>query len=175
MVPFEFGEDLDIKMDITYPDSGDGEQAGDGTEGGDTGSETLPPVLGELLNMNSLGLGGEIESTLPLQMRLVIELLDSEKKVIATEPMSMNIAAGREGDPSISPIDMQIKLAQGADGKDLSYIKLNFEITSGNMSGEPVTKDSYIRATLKAKVPGGVTIDLSELGESENSESETEN
>lgn len=175
VVPFEFGEDLDIKMDITYPDSGDGEQAGDGTEGGDTGSETLPPVLGELLNMNSLGLGGEIESTLPLQMRLVIELLDSEKKVIATEPMSMNIAAGREGDPSISPIDMQIKLAQGADGKDLSYIKLNFEITSGNMSGEPVTKDSYIRATLKAKVPGGVTIDLSELGESENSESETEN
>ena len=118
--------------------------------------------------MNSLGLSGTIESTLPLQLTMTATLLDSEKMEIPTEPLKMEIQAGSEANPSVSDIDFVVKLADGADGTDLSYIRMNFEVTSGNMSGEPVTTESFVQATLKAKVPGGVTVDISSLGESEN-------
>ena len=73
------------------------------------------------------------------------------------------------------PIDLTLKLAAGADGTDLTRLRMNFKVTSGNMSGEPVTEDSYIQAVLKVKVPGGITIDLSSLGTPENTDDNTGN
>ncbi len=179
IVPLEFGEDLKIVMDYTFPGDGDLDENDGQTDGTETGSdsegETLPSIMGELLNMNSLGIAGSIESTLPLELALRLELLDSEKKVIPSEAMQIPIQAGSMTHPSVSDLDVALKLAEGADGTDLSYIKMYFEVTSGNMAGEPVTEDSYIKATLKVKVPGGVTIDLRELGESEeNKDGDTE-
>ena len=169
VVPFEFGEDLNITMDYTYPSEPDESQ--EGQEGGEESTvQELPDELGELLNMNSLGLCGEIESSLPMELALSVDLLDSNHELIPTEPSMMTVRAGSEDKPSVSPLDIMLKLKEGADGTDLSYIRLNFTVTSGNMSGEPVTENSYMKATLKVKVPGGVTIDLSALGESENSE-----
>ena len=167
VVPFEFGEDLSISMEYTFPGESD-EESGQGQTSAEGESGTLPPVVGELLNMNSLGLGGSVTSSLPLQLKLDIELLDSEKGVIPTEPITTTIAAGSDEEPSVSEIDAMVRLAEGADGTDLSYIKMKFTVTSGNMTGKPVTDKSYIQADLKVKVPGGVTIDLSSLGESEN-------
>ena len=179
IVPLEFGEDLKIVMDYTFPGDGDLDENDGQTDGTETGSdsegETLPSIMGELLNMNSLGIAGSIESTLPLELALRLELLDSERKVIPSEAMQIPIQAGSMTHPSVSDLDVALKLAEGADGTDLSYIKMYFEVTSGNMAGEPVTEDSYIKATLKVKVPGGVTIDLRELGESEeNNDGDTE-
>ena len=171
VVPFVFGEDLDIRMDYTIP--GESDDVGEGTDQNQE-SGALPPILGELLNMNSLGIGGYVESALPLQLELTMDLLDSHGEVIKTEPMSVNIAAGSTEKPSQSPIDIMLKLAEGADGTDLSKIRMNFRVTSGNMSGEPVTDKSYIQAVLKVKVPGGITIDLSSLGESENNTENTD-
>ncbi len=167
VAPLEFGDDLMIAMNYTYPESGSESDGSDGS----SDSDQLPDILGELLNMNSLGLTGTIESTLPLQLKMTVTLLDSEKKEIPSEPITMDIQAGSDAHPSVSDIDFALKLADGADGTDLSYFKLDFEITSGNMSGEPVTTESYIQATLKAKVPGGVTVDLSSLGKSEDEDS----
>ena len=167
VAPLEFGEDMRIAMDYTYPeDKTSDESGGNSGESGDDG--LLPDILGELLNMNSLGLSGQVESTLPLQLTMTAVLLDSDKNVIPSEPLTMEIQAGSADNPSVSDIDFILKLAEGADGTDLSYIKLNFEVSSGNMSGEPVTTESFVQATLKAKVPGGVTVDISSLGESEN-------
>ena len=182
VVPLEFGEQLSIKMDYTFPDDGK-KNEGDGNtqqpdqsgESGSQSSDKLPPELGQLLNMNALGLGGFIESTLPLELKLTLDLLDSNKEVIPSEPVSVPITAGYEGHPSTSEINVVLKLAEGADGKDLSYIRMNFEVTSGNVSGQPVTENSYIKATLKAKVPGGITMDLSNLGQSENNTDNTDN
>ena len=182
VVPLEFGEQLSIKMDYTFPDDGK-KNEGDGNtqqpdqsgESGSQGSDKLPPELGQLLNMNALGLGGFIESTLPLELKLTLDLLDSNKEVIPSEPVSVPITAGYEGHPSTSEINVVLKLAEGADGKDLSYIRMNFEVTSGNVSGQPVTENSYIKATLKAKAPGGITMDLSNLGQSEDNTDNTDN
>ena len=124
--------------------------------------------------MNSLGLGGQIESTLPLRLELNVELLDSKGGVIKTEPVEMVIAEGSAEKPSVSPIDIMLHLAEGSDAADLSKIRLAFSVTSGSMTGEPVTEESYIKAGLKVKVPGGVTIDLSSLGESENNTENTD-
>ena len=168
VAPLEFGEEMRIAMEYTYPDDGSEGEGSDGNTGDSADSGKLPEILGELLNMNSLGLSGTIESTLPLQLTMTATLLDSEKMEIPTEPLKMEIQAGSEANPSVSDIDFVVKLAEGADGTDLSYIKLNFEVSSGNMSGEPVTTESFVQATLKAKVPGGVTVDISSLGESEN-------
>ena len=173
VVPFVFGEDLKIKMDYTIP--GESDDAGENTgESPEESSNVLPPILGELLNMNALGLGGYIESALPLQLELTMDLLDSHDEIIRTEPIKVNIAAGSAEKPVQSPLDVVLKLSEGADGTDLTKIRMNFEVTSGNMSGEPVTDMSYIQAVLKVKVPGGITIDLSSLGESENNTENTD-
>lgn len=173
VVPFVFGEDLKIKMDYTIP--GESDDSGESTgESPEESSNALPPVLGELLNMNALGLGGYIESALPLQLELTMDLLDSHDEIIRTEPIKVNIAAGSAEKPVQSPLDVVLKLSEGADGTDLTKIRMNFEVTSGNMSGEPVTDMSYIQAVLKVKVPGGITIDLSSLGESENNTENTD-
>ena len=169
VVPFVFGEDLDISMDYTIPGESD-------NTGETTGSDNeLPPILGELLNMNSLSLGGYVESSLPLRLELSIDLLDSNGEVIPTEPSVMTIGEGSTDNPVQSPIDLTLKLAEGADGTDLTRLRMNFKVTSGNMSGEPVTEDSYIQAVLKVKVPGGITIDLSSLGTPENTDDNTGN
>ena len=182
-VPLEFGDQLNIQMDYTFPGGGEetGEDGNSGQETDQSGDGTsqstdkLPEELGELLNMNSLGLTGSIESTLPLQLDMTLDLLDSNREIIPSEKISIPVKAGSADYPAVSPLDVVLKLAEGADGKDLSYIRMNFTVTSGNMSGEPVTESSYIKATLKAKVPGGVTIDLSSLGESEENTDNTDN
>lgn len=150
VIPFEFGEDLDVVMDYTMED--------------------LPDELGDILGMNSLGLAGHVESTLPLELTLWFELLDSGDNVIETEPATVSIAAGSDNAPSTSPIDVTLRLAEGADATDLSKIKLNFRVTSGNMSGEPVTENSYFQAFLQVKVPGGIRLDLDSLGNGENTD-----
>ena len=84
--PFVFGEDLKIKMDYTIP--GESDDAGENTgESPEESSNALPPVLGELLNMNALGLGRYIESALPLQLELTMDLLDSHDEIIRAAPI----------------------------------------------------------------------------------------
>ena len=150
VVPFVFGPDTDIRMDYTMP------------------LEDTDGLLGELLEMNSLGLSGTVDSTIPLALDLDLELLDSHENVIATEPMNLKIAAGNDENPSRSEFDVVLKLAEGADGADFSSIRMNFKVTSRDMPDFPITEDSFIKVTLKARVPGGITLDLSALGESEN-------
>lgn len=162
-IPFEFGEETDIRMDYTIPGDKD-----DAAEGSDQENDALPPVLGELLNMNAFGLGGYVESSLPLKLELTMDLLDSRNEIIRTEPASLLISEGTPENPVKSPVDLTLKLADGEDGTDLTKIRMNFRVTSGNMTGEPVTEESYLQAVLKVKVPGGITIDLSSLGENEN-------
>lgn len=162
-IPFEFGEETDIRMDYTIPGDKD-----DATEGSDQENDALPPVLGELLNMNAFGLGGYVESSLPLKLELTMDLLDSRNEIIRTEPASLLISEGTPENPVKSPVDLTLKLADGEDGTDLTKIRMNFRVTSGNMTGEPVTEESYLQAVLKVKVPGGITIDLTSLGENEN-------
>ena len=152
VVPFVFGDDLNVEMSYTVED--------------------LPEILGQLLEMNSFGLGGYVESTLPLALELGVEMLDSGDNVIKTEPVEQPIAAGTAEEPARTDLDVLLKLAEGADASDLSKMKMNFTVTSGGKSGEPVTEDSYLYVVLKVKVPGGITIDLSSLGEPENNDSE---
>ncbi|HIS23042.1 MAG TPA: hypothetical protein IAC09_06360 [Candidatus Cryptobacteroides intestinipullorum] len=152
VVPFVFGDDLNVEMSYTVED--------------------LPEILGQLIEMNSFGLGGYVESTLPLALELGVEMLDSGDNVIKTEPVEQPIAAGTADEPARTDLDVLLKLAEGADASDLSKMKMNFTVTSGGKSGEPVTEDSYLYVVLKVKVPGGITIDLSSLGEPENTDSE---
>ena len=152
VVPFVFGDDLNVEMSYTVED--------------------LPEILGQLLEMNSFGLGGYVESTLPLALELGVEMLDSGDNVIKTEPVEQPIAAGTADEPARTDLDVLLKLTEGADASDLSKMKMNFTVTSGGKSGEPVTEDSYLYVVLKVKVPGGITIDLSSLGEPENTDSE---
>lgn len=118
--------------------------------------------------MNAFGLGGYVESSLPLKLELTMDLLDSRNEIIRTEPASLLISEGTPENPVKSPVDLTLKLADGEDGTDLTKIRMNFRVTSGNMTGEPVTEESYLQAVLKVKVPGGITIDLTSLGENEN-------
>ena len=156
-VPLEFGE----QFCVTYRDTIAG----------------LPDEMAMLMEYGSLGLGGVIESSLPFNVDLAINLLDSEERMIP-----MRDGAGRltisscdaAGNPVKTPIQVIIGKEKDTVISDIEAVELVFTIDSRNAVGVPLREDSFIRVeSLHALIPEGVTLDLKELdmfGEEEETE-----
>ena len=152
-LPIEFGDDFSIEFRETI--------------------DGLPKELGEILQMGSLALVGEITSSLPIQLELKASLLDSQGNevelaenagVIAIKPCTP------DGAPVRSDVDLLLKIRPGADVSDIASVGLYFKATTKGVAGVPVTKDSFVQAELAALIPEGVTIDLGQYLETENNE-----
>jgi len=132
--------------------------------------EGLPAELGDILKMGSLALTGEITSSLPLELELTMSLLDSEGNAVElAENAGKQVikACGIDGSPVTTDLNVLMKIKPGADVSDISALGLNFKATSGNVSGVPVTEETFVQATLQALIPEGVTIDLGQYLESD--------
>ena len=143
-LPFEFGEDAKIEFRQVIGD--------------------IPAEVGTVLQYGSLGLAGVIENSLPLGLELSLNFLDSEGNVIdlAENAGKQTIKPGTvAGDAVKTDLNLIIAIKKGVDVSDLSAIELVFNATS--VPGAPLKKDSYIKATLQALVPEGVTMDLSQF------------
>ena len=143
-LPFEFGEDAKIEFRQVIGD--------------------IPAEVGTVLQYGSLGLAGVIENSLPLGLELSLNFLDSEGNVIdlAENAGKQTVKPGTvAGDAVKTDLNLIIAIKKGVDVSDLSAIELVFNATS--VPGAPLKKDSYIKATLQALVPEGVTMDLSQF------------
>lgn len=143
-LPLEFGENTRIEF----------RQVIDG----------LPEELGTILQYGSLALTGEIESSLPLGLEMTYNFLDSEGNIV-----EMVEDAGKQlikpgtaaGEAVKTDLNILVGIKKGAEITDISAIELVFNATS--VPGAPIREDSYLKATLQALIPEGVTLDLADF------------
>ena len=127
----------------------------------------LPEVVGMLMEYGGrLGLGGEIESSLPFNMSLVTRLLDSEGNLVAEavvdEPFIKS--ADRSGNAVTTVLDLLIEPCEGVDVSDIASVEFEFKADTRTAPGVPLREDSYIKVNkLFARVPDGVSLDLGDF------------
>lgn len=143
-LPFEFGENMKLEFRQTIDD--------------------LPEELGTILKYGSFGLTGEIESSLPIELDMTYNFLDSEGNVIAlTENAGhQTIKPGTvSGEAVKTDLNLIIGVSKDADVSDISSMELIFKAKS--VAGAPIRKDTYIKASLQALIPEGVTVDAAQF------------
>lgn len=152
-LPFEFGEKMALEFTTTIED--------------------LPEVLGTVLQYGSLGLTGEIENSLPLSLEMTYNFLDSKgTKIDLVENAGKQIIkpGTLTGETVKTDLNIIVGVKKGADVSDINAIELVFKANS--VAGAPIKSDSFIKASLQALVPEGITLDLKDLMSNEENEGE---
>lgn len=143
VVPLSFGEDMKLAMSDTL--------------------DISDASIGGILKMGEIQLVGWIHNSLPLNFDLCIDLLDADNQVMETEPVTQTIKpCNTDGSASETPLKMKIAAKNGTDMTKLAKMKVSFVITSKNVSGVPITENSYIQAKLGVNLPSGITLNLNE-------------
>lgn len=125
----------------------------------------IPPVISTIFRGGDLVLTGEVESSLPFELDVKANLLDADGNVIGlSEGSARQIIKGCALDGS--PVKSEIRLAmikkEGTEIPDIASVELHFVATSSG-AGAPLTEESFIKATLQALVPSGISVDLREF------------
>lgn len=143
-IPLSFGEEFNISLS--------------------TDMDVSQMNIGSLLKYGKLVLDGKIKSTLPLEFNMDLIFLDGEDNVIPMDPISQRISpCNRDGSEAETPLYVMLSPKPGADIEKITKIKLDFKVTSGNVSGVPITEESYLKAILSLEIPEGITLDVREL------------
>ena len=125
----------------------------------------LPDVLAKIIKGNEIAITGEVESSLPIQLELVIELLDKNMKPTGIQSTKQVIKqCPKDKESIVSPLNLTIADKEGKL-TDVSAIALKFVATSPVSSGKLITDDSFVKATLKLLVEGGIVLDLDDLSD----------
>ena len=130
--------------------------------------EGLPGELATILQYASFALAGEVESSLPFGFELSFNFLDSERNVVelAENAGKQVIQPGTAtGEPVKTDLNILVGLKKNVDVTDISAIEFVFKANS--VAGAPIREDAFIRASLQALIPEGVTLDLGEMKNSE--------
>lgn len=147
-LPFEFGEDMKLEFRYVVPE--------------------LPAELVTILQYGSLALTGEIYSSLPLELDMTYNFLDSAGNVIelAENAGHQTIQPGTISGKAVkTDLNIVVGIKKDADVTALSSLELVFKAKS--VAGALVKEDTFVKATLQALIPEGVTLDLSQFLKSE--------
>ena len=126
----------------------------------------IPAELGQIMEYGTLGLGGSVTSSIPLNFDMSVLLLDSEDNLIEmaeTSGKQVIRGCGPNGTPVTTPLDIVLEKKDGVDMSDVSSIVLVFVANAENMAGIPFKEESSLKAVLNARIPEGITMDLSGL------------
>ena len=129
--------------------------------------DNIPEIINDVLAYGSLGLGGKVTNSLPVQLDLELQLLDADGN-----PVPLAEGAGRQtikacaadGSPQQTDLNVVLGLKKGVETPQIKAISLKFTASSGGVAGVQFNKDCYIQAELSAIVPEGFSIDIKELG-----------
>ena len=160
-IPLEFGEDFELVYRDTIAD--------------------LPDVVGMLMGYaGKLGLGGEIESSLPFNVHLLVRLLDSEGNMVAQSAVGEGPfikSADAMGNAVKTDIDIIIAAGEGVDVSDIAAVEFEFRADTKSAPGVPLKENSYIKVNrLFARVPEGISLDIADfVFDDEENESEGDN
>lgn len=145
-LPLSFGEDFEI----VYKDTISG----------------LPSELGQIISYGgALGLGGEIENSLPFNVSVAAVLYDAQGNKVgeATTDGPLIKSANALGQPVKSNLDLVLSVGKDAPVNDIETIQIELRVDTKDAPGVPLREDSYIKVnSLYARIPEGVTLDLSE-------------
>lgn len=148
IVPMAFGKDLHLSL-------------GDTING-------LPDLVNEILAKNELHISGTALNTMPVDLELFLTALDANGREVPMETAPQRILAGTpEGAAVVTPLDLMLGDRTGAAGRQpIKALVLRFTLTTGaGNEGVPLKTTSWVRAALKARIPGGITVDLRDLKE----------
>ena len=127
----------------------------------------LSDDLGKIIAYsNGLGLGGEVENSFPFAVTLKIDLCDSKGKRIGGTPTNGPLikSANASGQPVKTKLDLFIDMDKDAPYDDISAIHIEFKVDTKSAPDVALNENSFIRInSLYARIPKGVTIDLSGL------------
>jgi hypothetical protein len=143
IIPFSFGKDLSIVVRDTLENIDLGIDLGD-----------LDPKTG------SLELMATILNSIPLDLKLQLVIMDKNDVILSTTN-EQTILAGAPNGSAVSS-NINIRLADNlGDLLKMNKIALVFRATSNTtVAGTPIKPDNFIKATLKARVNGGITVNL---------------
>jgi hypothetical protein len=143
-LPFEFGDDMNLEFRHTLED--------------------LPDELATVLQYSTFALRGEVESSLPIELEMTYNFLDSAgNKVDMVENAGrQTISSGTISGGSVkTDLDIKAGIKSGARSSEVDAIELVFK--AKGLSGAPLRRDNFIKATLQAAIPEGVTVDLKDF------------
>ena len=143
-VPFEFGEDMNLEFSTTIDD--------------------LPEELMDILQYNKLALTGVIESSLPVGLDMTFGFIDSDGNSVdlMENAGKQTIKPGTiKGDAVNTDLNILVGVKPGADLSAINAIELKFK--AKGVPGAPLRQDNYIKATLQAHVPEGVSLNLKDF------------
>ncbi|MDD4361720.1 MAG: hypothetical protein PHF48_04705, partial [Bacteroidales bacterium] len=139
-VPLSFGKDFNLTIRDTIAD--------------------LDPSIGEMAFAGGgLELFGTISNSIPMELDIEIIPIDKFNEIIAIDPVTQKIQSGKV-DGSATDSDLSLKILD-PDGllKDLSGFILEFRASSNEtVAGTPIKPENYVKATLKARLFGGIVI-----------------
>ena len=140
-VPIEFGEDMYLEFRTLLED--------------------LPEELMDILQYNKLALTGVIESSLPVGLEMTYDFVDSDgnKVPLVENAGKQTIEPGTIGGESVNTdVNILVGVKQGVDLSKIDAVELVFKAKGA--PGAPLRKDNYVKATLYALIPEGVSLDL---------------
>ena len=128
----------------------------------------LPAIVGQLLAMGDLVITGEVTSSLPVEIDMKVNLLDSDgNKVPLDDKASSQKIKGCDsnGEPVVTELYLGLQKQEGAKFKDVSAIEV--ELNLSGIADVPLSDKCFIQLSLQALVPEGVTVDINELNAKE--------
>jgi len=138
-IPLSFGEDLRITASNTMEMSDD--------------------ITG-VLSMANVGFKAVVTNTIPLAVRLRVEFVDAEGKVlnIGDEELVTDIEPGKtDGTAQTSECRIVVESKDGQNTDEIAGVKLSFELSA--RESVSVSKEDYVQADLSAFLPQGITFD----------------
>jgi len=143
IIPFNFGKDLSIVVRDTL-------------ENIDLGID-----LGDLdLKTGSLELMATILNSIPLDLKLQMIIMGKNDVILSTTNEQTILAGAPNGNAVSSNISIRLADNLG-DLLKMNKIALIFRASSNTtVAGTPIKPDNFIKATLKARVNDGITVNL---------------
>lgn len=140
-VPFSFGKDFKVVIRDTI--------------------DNIQMGLDDIdLNSGKLQLLGKISNSIPLDLSLQMLLFDQQWKLLSTTTEQLI----RAGAPNGSAVDTNIDITLADsfnDVKKINRIILTFKASSNaTIAGTPIKPENFIKASLKARVNDGITVNL---------------
>lgn len=155
-VPFALGDDFDLSYAYTIE---------------------MPQEAATIMSYGSLALCGEVESSFPIGISLTARLLDSNKEElkVTDKPIGIEIKSGdASGNPTKSKIELLFGNENKIDISDLKSVELVFEADASAARGAQFREDNFVKATLYALIPEGITLDAAKMIEDGKTEGNTD-
>ena len=145
-VPFDLGENFKLEYRDTIA--------------------TVDPLIVQLFEYGTIGLGGSVESNIPLNFNLSLNMLDAAGDVV---DMGEGVGSlvikggGIAGEIVKTPIELVLGNRSGAEIPEINAIELIFSADTKDIASAPLNEKTSLRCVLNARIPEGISLDLKNM------------